>query len=49
MLSLSVVFGRNTLPAESIDGRPAAPVTASAGRQVRFRMPSTGSVVTGSA
>ena len=47
MLSFSLVRGRSTLPAASIAGSPAAPVTDSAGRQVRFRMASSGSVVVG--
>jgi hypothetical protein len=47
MDSLSEVLGRSTLPAEAIGGSPSAPVTDSAGRQVRLRIASAGSVVVG--
>src|SRR3954467_11635953 len=45
--SLSAVKGRCTFPAERNGGRPSAPVTASAARQVRLSTSSTGSLVTG--
>ena len=44
---LSVVCGRSTLPPSAGSGIPAAPVIASAGRHVLFRISSYGSVLTG--
>jgi hypothetical protein len=44
-----VVFGRSTFPALSRGGNPVAPVTASAGRHVRFRMSPASPASTGSA
>src|SRR5207245_2734176 len=45
--SLSEDFERSTLPPSAGSGSPAAPVIASAGRHVLFRISSCGSVLTG--
>ena len=45
--SLSAVLGRSTLPASAIAGKPSAPVMVSVGRQVLFKINSTGSSVNG--
>ena len=45
--SLSEVFGRSTLPALAIGGKPSAPVTDSAGRQVRLSSASVWSATIG--
>ena len=46
--SLSLVYGRSTLPALPIGGQPSAPVIARPGRHVRLRISSMLSFVTGS-